>query len=135
MDILQITTNEALPVRHRVLWPDKPMSFCLVEGDDFATHYGAFVDAQLVSVASVYIDGFQARLRKFATLPQYQGQGIGSRDIAHIMAELQRQSISYFWCDARTTAVGFYQRLGLSVEGAEFEKSGVFYYKMSLKWD
>ncbi|WP_430520069.1 hypothetical protein [Aliivibrio sp.] len=30
--------DEALPIRHEVLWPTKPMLFCKVDGDETAKH-------------------------------------------------------------------------------------------------
>lgn len=130
--IQQVDTQQVLPVRQQVLWPDKPMSFCLVDGDEIASHYGAFVADQLVCVASIYINGNQARLRKFATVEQYQGQGIGTKVIQHVLDSLRNRDVDYFWCDARTTAIGFYHRFGLRSEGDEFHKSNVGYFKMSL---
>lgn len=134
MDIRKVTTAEVLPIRHLVLWPDKSPSFCEVEGDSSAIHYGAFVDGKLVCVASVYINGHEARLRKFATLHEYQGQGIGSKVIEQVVRELKLASATYFWCDARTSALSFYQKFGLCAEGEEFQKSGVSYFKMSVSW-
>lgn len=130
--IQQVDTLQVLPVRRQVLWPDKPMSFCQVDGDENACHYGAFVAEELVCVASIYISGNQARLRKFATVEQYQGQGIGSQVIKHILDSLKSCDVDYFWCDARTSAIGFYRRFGLQTEGDEFNKSNVGYFKMSL---
>jgi ribosomal protein S18 acetylase RimI-like enzyme len=132
MDIRLITLDEALPIRHCVLWPDKPMSFCKVDGDDAASHYGAFLNNTLASVASIYIEGQVARLRKFATLEDFQGRGAGTQLISHIVAELEQTGIDTFWCDARTTAVGFYKRFGMDVQGAEFVKSGIAYYRMEV---
>jgi len=86
-----------------------------------------------VCAASVYLDGMNARLRKFATLPEYQGQGLGSKVIGHVIGQLQSLKVSYFWCDARTSAEGFYQKFGMKTEGAEFDKSGIAYYKMAVK--
>jgi ribosomal protein S18 acetylase RimI-like enzyme len=116
------------------LWPTKPPSFCEVEGDDTAKHYGAYVDGELVSVASIYLDGSRARLRKFATLPSFQGKGIGSKVITHLVNELKESGISYLWCDARTSALGFYQRFGMEKQGEVFNKSGIPYYKMEVKF-
>ena len=130
--IQQVDTQQVLPVRQQVLWPDKPMSFCLVDGDEMASHYGAFVADQLVCVASIYFNGNHARLRKFATVEQYQGQGIGTKVIQHVLDSLKNRDVDYFWCDARTTAIGFYRRFGLQTEGEEFRKSNVGYFKMSL---
>lgn len=135
MDIQQVTTAKVLPIRHQVLWPDKPLSFCEVEDDDSAIHYGAFIDGALVCVASVYNNAHKARLRKFATLPEYQGQGIGSNVIEHIINDLQFANVKYFWCDARSSAYSFYQKFGLGIEGEEFQKSGVSYFRMSVCWD
>jgi len=132
MDIRIITLDEALPIRHCVLWPDKPLSFCKVDGDEAANHYGVYLDNALISVASIYIEGKVARLRKFATLEGFQRRGAGTQLITHVIAELKLAGIETFWCDARTTAHGFYQKFGMSVQGAEFDKSGIGYYKMEV---
>ncbi|GLX78543.1 N-acetyltransferase [Thalassotalea insulae] len=134
MKIQKITWQQALPVRHCVLWPTKPLSFCKITSDETADHYGAFINDKLVCVASIYIDGDNARLRKFATLPAFQSRGVGSKVIEHIVSELKKLKISYFWCDARTTALTFYQKFGLDVQGPEFTKSGLPYYKMAVRW-
>lgn len=132
MDIQEIDWQTALPIRHKVLWPNKSESFCKVNGDETALHYGIFVNAKLVSVASIYINGKSARLRKFATLPDFQGQGLGSRLIIDILNQLKERNIEILWCDARTTAVGFYQKLGMKQQGKEFDKSGILYIKMQI---
>ena len=49
------------------------------------------------------------------------------------MRELETSGIDYFWCDARKSAVGFYQKFGLDKQGEEFTKSGIPYYKMAVK--
>jgi len=134
MEIRKVSTADVLPIRHCVLWPNKPPSFCEVERDDTAIHYGAFVNQKLVCVASVYLTAHKARLRKFATLPQYQGQGIGTKIIKHLMHDLKQQDVRYFWCDARTSAHTFYHKFGLVIEGEAFTKSNVTYFKMSVSW-
>lgn len=137
MILKQITLNDALPIRHKVLWPDKPVDFCRVEGDDDAVHYGAFVNNRLVCTASLYPDNpepNQARLRKFATLPEYQGQGIGSRMIAHLIEKLKSMGMTYLWFDARVTAIDFYKRFGFFVISDPFDKSGLPYVKMGMSF-
>lgn len=132
MIIKKIPWQVALPIRHTVLWPDKPVSFCVVEGDESAHHFGVFIKGQLVTVASIYINGTKARLRKFATLPDFQGQGLGRYLIKHIIEILKSKNITLFWCDARKTVISFYQKLGLTQQGEEFDKSGVMYIKMAV---
>lgn len=134
MEIKEITWQDALPIRHQVLWPDKPIQFCQVDGDENGLHYGAFIDDKLVCVASIYLDADTARLRKFATLSEYQGQGIGRKVIEHAIKHMKSLKVAYFWCDARVSAASFYQRFGLQVEGEEFDKSGIAYYKMAVNW-
>jgi GNAT superfamily N-acetyltransferase len=132
MQIKTIHWQETLPIRHQVLWRSKPVEFCKVEGDEVASHYGAYIGETLACVASIYIDGSTARLRKFATLEHFQGKGIGSKIFLHILRELAESGINYFWCDARKSALSFYQKFGLEKQDGEFEKSGVLYCKMAL---
>ena len=132
MEIRIITLSEALPIRHCVLWPNKPVSFCEVDGDDAASHYGAFLNNTLVAVASIYVVGKEARLRKFATLEEFQGRGAGTQLITHIISVLKQTDAEMFWCDARITAVEFYMKFGMKVQGVEFVKSGIGYYKMEV---
>ena len=133
MDIRNISWEQTIPLWQSVLWPTKTAEYCHVEGDDDALHFGAFVNGELVCVASVYLDLDKARLRKFATLGSFQGQGIGSQVITHILKGLQPLGVERFWCDARSSAVGFYQQFGLAPFGEEFFKSGVPYYKMEVR--
>jgi len=134
MEIKQLSWQQVLPIRHNVLWPDKPPLFCKVEGDDTAYHYGYFIAEELVCVASIFIDddnvSISARLRKFATLEQYQGQGIGTQLIKHVINELKSLNVNYLWCDARITAIGFYQQFNMVEQGNQFQKSGVRYIQM-----
>ncbi len=132
MEIRTIGWEEALPIRHEVLWPTKPMLFCKVDGDETAKHYGIYLNEQLVCVASVYMKGRVARLRKFATLLEFQGCRIGSALITHIVTELKQDGAHSFWCDARTTATGFYTQFGMEKQSDEFNKSDVLYIKMEV---
>lgn len=132
MNIQTITLQEALPVRHQVLWPNKPIEFCIVKGDEAGVHFGAKIDNKIVSVASIYIDNREARLRKFATYSSYQGRGIGTAILEHILNYLRNQDVDYFWCDARESAINFYQRFNMKSNGKRFYKSDVPYVKMSV---
>ena len=132
MDIRRIQWQETIPLRHKVLWPNQNPEYCYVEGDENAWHFGVFVHEALVSVASVYPDGEIIRLRKFATTTEHQGKGIGTALLQHILAELAKSNVEVFWCDARETAIGFYERFGMSTEGERFYKGPVPYFKMSV---
>ena len=141
MEVIEISVDQALAIRHKVLWPNKPVEFCRVDGDDQARHYGACLDDELVSVASLYFDVIReselkdlvktARLRKFATLESYQGRGIGSTLFQHLLDELQIMNVHRLWFDARESATKFYARFGFQAEGERFYKSQIPYFKMS----
>lgn len=133
--IRRIPWQQTIALRHSMLWPDKPPEFCHVEGDEDAWHFGAFLREELVSVASVYPEGHDVRLRKFATASGFQRHGVGTRMLAQILAELKNQGFRRFWCDARESALGFYERFGMRPEGERFHKGDVPYYRMSVRLD
>lgn len=129
-EIREITAEMALGVRHQVLWPDKPADFCRVEGDATALHLGGFVDGTLVSVLSLFDEGDTMQLRKFATLPTWQGKGIGTALMQAARAAVQAQGKT-ITLHAREGAIGFYQRLGFTQHGAPFQKYGKPYVWMA----
>lgn len=133
IEIQSIDWEKTIPIRHSVLWPDKPPEFCFINGDEGAWHFAAYLGENIVSVASVYPTQNQARLRKFATLEEYQNQGIGSEMLTHILSDLKAKNITNFWCDARASAIDFYKRFGLEIEGPKFYKSEIAYYKMVME--
>ena len=121
-----------MPLRHSVLWPNRSQEYCRVEGDPDGLHFGAFIDEVLVCVASVYLTSNQARLRKFATDIGYQKLGIGSKMLDFIIHSLKRRELEYFWCDARESALGFYQRFGMQIYSERFYKADIAYFKVKV---
>ena len=132
IEVRNISWKETIPLRHSVLWPTKPVEYCHVEGDDEALHFGAFIDGELACVASVFMASGKARLRKFATKAECQNQGLGSHMLAFILKALKDTNTTTFWCDARESAIGFYQRFGMQPHGERFYKADVPYFKMAL---
>jgi len=132
MEIRAISWQQTIPLRHSVLWPSKPAEYCYVEGDDEALHFGAFVNQELVCVASVYFTLNRARLRKFATDVRHQKQGIGSKMLQYIIQSIRSKEIDYFWCDARESASDFYKRFDMNICSERFYKADVAYFKMEV---
>ncbi|UOQ72379.1 GNAT family N-acetyltransferase [Hymenobacter cellulosilyticus] len=133
LEIRRITPAQTYPLRHAVLWPDKPLDYVKVENDAAGQHFGAFVQEELVSVISLFVTGPDARFRKFATAPEWQKQGIGSRLLQCIMEEARQQGAQELWCDARQDAAAFYQRFGMVGQGPVFYKGDIPYLRMSLQ--
>ncbi|MDO7874658.1 GNAT family N-acetyltransferase [Hymenobacter sp. ASUV-10] len=133
-DIRLITPADTYALRHQVLWPDKPLDYVRIDDDAAGCHFGAFRGEELLSVISLFITGPEARFRKFATHPDYQGQGLGTALLQHVLSEARRQGARRIWCDARQDSAGFYARFGLQPEGEIFYKGPIPYQRMMMEW-
>jgi GNAT superfamily N-acetyltransferase len=127
-----IAPAQTYALRHAVLWPDKPLAYVQLSDDEAGLHYGALVSGEVRAVISLFIgpDGV-ARFRKFATDPAWQGRGLGTALLQHIMAVAQAQGAHALWCDARQNTLAFYQRFGLAPEGGVFYKGDIPYVRLS----
>lgn len=130
IEIKEIQAVETYPIRHIVLRPNQDISTCEYPGDEAPStfHLGAFKDGEVIGIASYYKESTpvfdkenQYRLRGMATLPDYRGLQIGKQLIIEAQALLKERNADLWWCNARTTASGFYEKLGLSVYGDVFE--------------
>lgn len=127
-----ITPEETYPLRHAVLWPDKPLDFVKVDNDQAGYHYGAFREGQLVAVISLFIDGAEARFRKFATHPDQQRQGVGTLLLNHVVAQARAFGAETLWCDARLDAAEFYRRFGMEAVSDVFYKGPIAYARYAV---
>ena len=132
MEIDKLNWEETLGIRHKVLWPNEDVSYCKVAGDESALHFGVKYNDVRVCVASIYTNGHSTRLRKFATLAEYQGKGVGTFMLNYLIGELRVAECNSVWLDARVSAIGFYTRFGFKQEGEGFFKNGVAYCRMKL---
>lgn len=137
LSVRVVRAEDTYPLRERVLRPGKPLSACAFEGDELATtlHFGAYLAEALVGIASIYDEhetpesaraGTRAfRLRGMATSPEVRGHGVGKALVDACKLHIERTGGGSFWCNARTTAAGFYVRLGFTIDGAPFELPGI----------
>ncbi|MBA4849085.1 GNAT family N-acetyltransferase [Emticicia sp. BO119] len=114
------------------MWPDKPLDFVILPNDDEGLHFGLFENEKLIVVISMFVKGGQAQFRKFATDSAYQGKGYGTQLLAFLISEAKRLGVQKLMCDARVTAIGFYERFGMEVSSEVFQKSGKDYVRMNL---
>jgi GNAT superfamily N-acetyltransferase len=130
--IQPIDAAQTHALRHAVLWPEKPLAYVQLPDDAAGQHFGAFAEGALVAVISLFVgaDGV-ARFRKFATAPAWQGRGVGTALLHHVIAQARAQGASQLWCDARQNTLPFYQRFGLAAEGDVFYKGEVPYMRLS----
>jgi predicted GNAT family N-acyltransferase len=130
MKVLRINASDTYQIRSQVLRPGQPIESTHFKDDDNdqSFHLGAFIDSKLVSVASFYFETspvleeeFQYRLRGMATLPEHQGQGLSSALLKTAFPIIKQNFCQLLWCNARTSAQGFYQKVGFEKTGNEFD--------------
>lgn len=129
-----ISAEDTLPLRHSVLWPDKPFDYVKLPDDTDGHHLGGFVEGQLVAVISLFMDTQTntARFRKFATHPDFQNQGIGTQLLNQVIDQARQAGATELWCDARLTAAAFYERFGMQADGDVFYKGEIAYSRFVL---
>jgi GNAT superfamily N-acetyltransferase len=128
--INKIKYIDTFPVRSAVLRQGKPIETCFFLGDDAVgtTHFGLFIEANLIGVASVFKTSNknfdnknQFQLRGMAILEEYQSTGFGKLLIEEIFNFIESTQVELLWFNARESAVPFYEKLGCTKKGASFE--------------
>ncbi len=131
--ICPITATDTYPLRHSVLWPDKPFDYVRIDEDELGHHYGTYLDTELVAVISLFVNGTAARFRKFATRPDQQNKGLGTSLLQHVFAEARRLGATTICCDARLSAAAFYQRFDMQPIGEVFFKGDIPYQRYETR--
>lgn len=137
-----IQATEAYPVRHSILRPHQDLATCVYPADEAPTtfHLGAFKEDELIGIASFYKESnsdfaqeCQYQLRGMATSPEFRGMNIGKQLIIAAEAILKERQVDLWWCNARMVAIGFYEKLGLSVHGEIFEIEPIGLHKVMFR--
>jgi ribosomal protein S18 acetylase RimI-like enzyme len=130
VEIRQVAAAEIYPLRLEVLRPGRPPESAPFAGDNEPTtcHFAAIQNGKIVGVASLFLaampefPGLKAfQLRGMASAAQSRGQGIGRALTRACVEHARKNGVRLLWCNARTSAVGFYLKLGFEVVGQEFE--------------
>lgn len=129
-DIREISSTEAWPIRHQVMWPNEPLAYVKLPNDYAGIHYGLFLGDQLTSVVSLFVINQEAQFRKLATLVSEQGQGFGTELLSHLFKQVESLGVKRIWCNARIVKAPFYHRFGLKETVHSFVKNGQSYVIM-----
>lgn len=134
MEIRQIEAKDTYDIRHQILRPEGQIEECKFDGDDkeVTFHLGAYIDESLCSVASFYLDShpaiedeYQFRLRGMATLKEFQAQGLSRALLRTAFPLIKKNHVNTLWCNARVSAIGFYEKVGFESIGEEFDIPGI----------
>jgi N-acetylglutamate synthase-like GNAT family acetyltransferase len=124
--------EEILDLRDRILIQGTMRVSAEFEGDrdSLSLHYAAVREGTVVGCLSLHDRDFERepayQLRGMAVERDLAGQGIGAGLLR--FAELDAQSRTaraMWWCNARSGAVGFYEKMGWQKVTEEFEIKGV----------
>jgi predicted GNAT family N-acyltransferase len=130
LKIKNIQASDTWSLRHRVMSPNRPFDSIKLPKDGDGLHFGLFQDDKLISVISLFVDNKIAQFRKFATEISEQGKGYGSILLKHIIEESTKQKVENLWCNARVSALGFYQKFGFEAISETWMDNEIEYVKM-----
>ena len=99
--------------------------------DDDALHLLACIDGQPVGTARILIDGSVGKIGRVCVLPAHRGKGIGAA-LTNAAVDLMRghADIKQARLGAQLHALAFYERLGFTAEGPEFDDAGIRHREM-----
>lgn len=130
----EITAEQTRPLRRTILRPGQPPEAAVYPDDAAAgsVHFGAFKAAELVGIVSFSREAWAgapdepaARLRGMATREDARGAGFGVALFEAGYRWAEASGLVRIWCNARSSAAGFYRRIGFEPHGQEFEIEGI----------
>lgn len=139
VEVRFISADETRPLRAAILRPGQSPETLIYPGDDAdeTAHFGAYRGGELIGIASVYREPVPRengsgeddpnawRLRGMATITSMRGRGYGRMILEKCVEHVAREGGTVLWCNARTTAAGFYETLGFHIIGHEFDIPGI----------
>lgn len=112
------------------MWPTKPITYVRLQEDENGQHFGMYIKNSLVSVISLFFKDSEVQFRKFATLPEHQGNGYGTLLLSYVFDDIHNLNVKKIWCNARMDKISFYKRFGMTTTAKRFKRSGVSYVVM-----
>ena len=125
-EIRPIPTEETYPLRLKILRPGRPLAAAQFAEDERATHFGYFVDDNLIGIATIFSQPLQGetqsafQLRGMAVEEGYQGRGYGEQLVRACCDFAHSQGAQIIWCNARVEASRFYLKQGFVLRGEPF---------------
>jgi predicted GNAT family N-acyltransferase len=128
IEVRRACPEEVIDLRHRVLRAGLPRETAIFPGDDApeTVHVVAVDNDEVVGCATMIKNTWQGerawQVRGMAVAPRLQRSGVGGLMLKQLqrIAQDDVADVRLMWCNARTPAVGFYERHGWTVASDEF---------------
>ena len=122
--------NLALNIRRSVFVDEQNVPPGLeVENEDSATFYLLFQNNLSVATGRWRETEKGIKLERFAVLPEYRNQNLGSILLTKVLVDL-KLSGKTIYLHSQLKAVSFYERQGFGKMGEMFEEAGIWHYEM-----
>lgn len=96
------------------------------EHDATAIHLLAWAGGRPVGTARIMVDGATGKIGRVAVLREARGTGLGAALIRAALEELRRiPGVTTAKLGAQTHALGFYEKLGFTAFGPEYDDAGI----------
>lgn len=127
IEIRVVDVERIIDLRWRILRAGLARETAYFDGDNEPTtrHLAATDAGAIIGCATILRRPWEGKpawqLRGMAVEPDHQGRGIGKMLLMEIERIVRSEEHSLqLWCNARTPATLFYQKLGWSLSGEEF---------------
>jgi phosphoribosylformimino-5-aminoimidazole carboxamide ribotide isomerase len=131
--IEQIRPELTWRLRQQILYPTQKLYEIELDEDQQGIHFGVFTNDSLVGIISLFQNDTSFQFRKLAVLPEYQKMGIGNSLLNRVEEFARAEGGTVIWCNARTSAIGFYMKAGYVHTGKLFSKNGFEYEILEKK--
>lgn len=97
--------------------------------DAISQHFVVYDQNQPIATARLLVNNSVGRV---AVLKAYRGQGIGRLIMLEIIAYAQAQKRPNLQLSSQVHAISFYEKLGFSIQGDEYDECGIPHIEMVM---
>lgn len=80
----------------------------------------AWKDGEIIGCLVLSVEGHRARMRAVAVKDVVRKTGLGAKLVRELESQAQQLGCTEVYAHARANVLGFYERLGYTIEGDEF---------------